>query len=132
MKIAMVIPFFLVCIFSFCCSNGQGNTKTVLEPKEFAEKIKNTPSAQVIDVRTPREFADGHLLQAVNMDWENEEFYIQVKSLDKSKPVFVYCQGGGRSEDAAKAMRKEGFVEVYELSDGFSAWRSAKLPETKQ
>src|SRR6188472_2192883 len=107
MKCAIVVPVLLLFIFSVSCTNGQGHSKNVLPPKEFAEKIKQTSTAQVIDVRTPEEFANGHLIQAVNMDWNNEEFYIREKSLDKTKPVFVYCQRGGRSEEAAKKMRED-------------------------
>jgi len=86
------------------------------------------PDAAIIDVRTPQEFSDGHLIHATNMDWNGDRFEAQVSTLDKSKPVFVYCYSGGRSAAAAKKMRANGFTEVYELAGGFSKWRDAKLP----
>lgn len=112
------------------CSNGQtGTTKTNLSPTEFAEKIKELPSAPIIDVRTPEEFEKGHLPDAKNIDWNGNDFDQQIASLDKSKPVFVYCLSGGRSSSAAKKMRSEGFKEVYELKGGIMKWRAANLPE---
>lgn len=113
------------------CSNGQtGTTKTDLLPAEFAEKIKELPSATLLDVRTPEEFAKGHLPDAKNIDWNGNDFDKQIATLDKSKPVFVYCLSGGRSSSAAKKMRSEGFKEVYELKGGIMKWRAANLPES--
>ena len=113
------------------CSNGQtGTTKTNLAPTEFAEKIKELPSATILDVRTHEEFANGHLPNAINIDWNGNDFEQQIASLDKSKPVFVYCLSGGRSSSAAKKMRSEGFEEVYELKGGIMKWRAANLPES--
>ena len=113
------------------CSNGQtGATNTDLPPTEFAEKIKELPSADIIDVRTPEEFENGHLPNAKNIDWNGNDFDQQIANLDKSKPVFVYCLSGGRSSSAAKKMRSEGFKEVYELKGGIMKWRAANLPES--
>ena len=97
---------------------------------EFAEKLKEMPTATIIDVRTIDEFSKGHLANALNYDWNEIEFDKQISSLDKSKPVFVYCLSGGRSSSAASKMRSEGFKTVYELDGGIMKWRSANLPET--
>ena len=67
---------------------------------------------------------------AKNIDWNGNDFQVQVSQLDKSKPVFVYCLSGGRSSSAAKQMRESGFKQVYELSGGIMKWRAADLPET--
>ena len=113
------------------CSNGQTQgTKTNLSATEFSDKIKELPTATIIDVRTPDEFSKGHLANANNYDWNGNEFDKQIAPLDKSKPVFVYCLSGGRSSSAASKMRSDGFKEVYELSGGIMKWRGANLPET--
>lgn len=112
------------------CTTGQQQTNTLLSPQSFSDKLNATPAATVLDVRTPGEFAKGHLVHAVNYDWNGKSFGIQINQLDKSKPVFVYCLGGGRSASAAQKMRAEGFREVYELDGGMLKWRSAGLPET--
>lgn len=110
------------------CSHSQ--TQSSLSAKEFAEKIKALPEAPVIDVRTPGEFSSGHLNNAVNYDWNGSQFEQQIKTLDKSKPVFVYCLSGGRSAAAAEKMRADGFREVYEMNGGMMKWRNENLPET--
>ena len=121
----------LAAILFNSCSNGQTQgTKTNLSATEFADKIKELPTATIIDVRTPDEFSKGHLANANNYDWNGNEFDKQIAPLDKSKPVFVYCLSGGRSSSAANKMRSDGFKEVYELSGGIMKWRSANLPET--
>lgn len=102
-----------------------------LKAKEFAQKIKATPGAQVIDVRTPEEFNTGYITGAINIDWNNDNFDRRIAKVDKNKPTFVYCRSGRRSADAAKAMREMGFKEVYELSGGIQSWESAGLPVKK-
>jgi thioredoxin 1 len=88
------------------------------------------PLATVVDVRTPEEFTKGHLQNALNYNWNGSEFQKQVSTLDKSKPVFVYCLSGGRSSAAANQMRSDEFKKVYELSGGIMKWRAVNLPET--
>ena len=113
------------------CSNGQTQTtNTNLSATKFSEKMKELPSAPVVDVRTPVEFTKGHLQNANNYDWNGSDFQKQISTLDKSKPVFVYCLSGGRSSSAANQMRSDGFKEVYELNGGIMKWRAANLPET--
>jgi thioredoxin 1 len=88
------------------------------------------PLATVVDVRTPEEFTKGHLQNALNYNWNGSEFQKQVSTLDKSKPVFVYCLSGGRSSAAANQMRSDEFKKVYELSGCIMKWRAVNLPET--
>ncbi len=122
----------LIAILFNSCSSGQTNsaTKTNLSATEFAEKIKELPTAIIVDVRTPDEFSKGHLTSALNYDWNGNEFEKQIEPLDKSKPVFVYCLSGGRSSAAANKLRSDGFKTVYELDGGIMKWRGANLPET--
>jgi len=122
----------LLAILFNSCGSGQTNstTKTNLSAIEFAEKLKEMPSAAILDVRTPDEFSKGHLANALNYDWNGNEFDKQIATLDKSQPVLVYCLSGGRSSSAATKMRSEGFKTVYELDGGIMKWRGANLPET--
>jgi len=111
------------------CSDGQ-DKKTNLTATEFAEKMKALPAANIVDVRTPEEYEKGHIVNAVNIDWNGDNFEQKISSLDKSKPVFVYCLSGGRSAMAAEVMRGKGFKQVFEMRGGFMKWRAANLPET--
>ena len=129
MKTYLFSLIFFIVMMNTSCTNAQtGDTK--LSATAFAEKIFHTPAAPVIDVRTPEEFAKGHLVKARNINWNGTDFDMQVAQLDKAKPVFVYCLSGGRSSAAASKMRNDGFTKVYELNGGIMKWRAANLPES--
>lgn len=132
MKKYITISLAVVAILFNSCTSGQSNStaKTNLSASEFADKIKELPTAPILDVRTPDEFSKGHLQNALNYDWNGSEFEKKIASLDKSKPVFVYCLSGGRSSSAANKMRSDGFTHVYEMDGGIIKWRGANLPET--
>lgn len=128
----LFLPITLTLLL-FSCSVGQDNSveKTNLSSTEFFEKIKEIDNPQIIDVRTPGEFAGGYIEGATNIDWNGSNFNEEIAKLDKTKPVLVYCLSGGRSASAAKEMRKQGFEHVLELGKGMLGWRADKMPETK-
>ena len=131
MKKYFTISLAAIAILFNSCTNGQTqNTQTNLSANEFASKIKELQNSPIVDVRTPEEFSKGHLLNALNYDWNGNDFEKKIAPLDKSKPVFVYCLSGGRSSSAANKMRADGFTQVYEMDGGIMKWRSANLPET--
>src|SRR4030095_7709233 len=108
MKNMLVLYTSFLLMLSFGCTNGQTQSnKNTLSPKEYSEKINQLSDEVIIDVRTPEEYSEGHLIDAKNIDWDGNDFDAQVAQLDKSKPVFVYCQAGGRSSAAAKKLRSD-------------------------
>jgi thioredoxin len=117
--------FCWLMVFSFAC---QSQNKQVLEAKAFADKLRLTPDAVVLDVRTIGEFKEGFIDKAMNIDFNGAEFEDLVNKLDHGKTYFVYCLGGGRSASAASFMRDNGFTQVYELKGGMNAWRNSNLP----
>lgn len=129
-----ILLILLAAVVLNSCSTGQNrsNLPTTLSATEFSEKIKGLPAATIVDVRTPDEFSKGHLVNALNCDWNGDAFEQQIATIDKSQPVFVYCLSGGRSSSAANKMRSEGFETVYELAGGIMKWRAAQLPETSR
>lgn len=122
------ILFLGVALCTGSCTQGQN--KASLAPQEFELKLKQSVNAIVLDVRTPEEFASGHIAKARNIDWNGDNFERQLVQLDKTKPIFVYCLRGSRSASAAAKMRAIGFKQVYELDGGIAKWQSAKLPVT--
>ena len=94
-----------------------------LSPKEFRKKLENSTDPLLLDVRTPEETAKGYLKGAVFMDFYDSSFKTQVSTIDRNKPVFVYCAIGGRSWDAAKIMQEMGFKKVYDLKGGIIVWK---------
>ncbi|MDZ7899277.1 MAG: thioredoxin domain-containing protein [Arcicella sp.] len=131
MKSKFLIPLFLMAFMFHNCSDGQTKRQN-LSAVDFANKANEIPAAPIIDVRTPDEFSKGHIPKAKNINWNGDDFDKQIATLDKSKPVFVYCLSGGRSSSAANKMRSDGFKEVYELDGGIMKWRGANLPENNE
>lgn len=99
--------------------------------QQFDSVMAANSDEQLVDVRTPEEFAEGHIAGAQNIDWKNAEFAINVGALDKSKPVLVYCHSGNRSKQAAEYLANNGFTNVYELEGGISAWETSGKPTEK-
>ncbi|MEK7951035.1 rhodanese-like domain-containing protein [Luteolibacter soli] len=97
---------------------------------EQAEK-QITDGVQILDVRTPDEWKEGHLEKAKLVTLSKEGFVEKAKAeLDPKKPVLVYCKSGGRSAKAAKQLREAGFT-VYDLDGGITAWQKAGKPVVK-
>ena len=94
---------------------------------EFAT-IAGSPEVQVIDVRTPEEFADGHIVGAVNIPVQSRDFSARIAELDPAATYAVYCRSGNRSQPAVAAMRDAGISTIYELGSGTKGWVSAGQP----
>lgn len=119
--------FFLLTIaVLFISCNEQNNAQSV-DPKTFSEKIKATTNAQILDVRTPEEFESEHIENAVNVDWNGNNFDTKANTFNKNQPVFVYCMSGGRSHKAVSKLQKLGFKTIYELDGGIMKWNAAGL-----
>ncbi|RXM46679.1 thioredoxin domain-containing protein [Flavobacterium sp. YO12] len=130
----MKFPKILLAIVSlvlFSCNEKKVTPFESLSPQEFAEKIKTIENPQILDVRTPDEFASAHIDKAVNINWNGDDFDSKAAAYDKSKPVFVYCLSGGRSKKAAAKLNELGFTTVYELDGGFINWNDKNAPNAE-
>jgi len=128
-KTLSVFSLLLALSFGSCTGNSQQTANYNLEAVPFAEKVNEMPGAPLIDVRTPEEFANGHLKKAQNIDWNGNDFENTISKYKKGDAIFVYCLSGGRSHSAAEKMRTMGYTNVYELNGGIMKWRVANLPE---
>ncbi|RKR14047.1 rhodanese-related sulfurtransferase [Maribacter vaceletii] len=108
------LSFTLLFLF-FSCSQNKA-----IHITEFSQK--DTNNAILIDVRTPVEFAEGHLENAKNINWFDKNFEEQIKSLDKEETIYVYCKKGGRSAKAASLLDSLGFKNVINLQGGYDAY----------
>jgi rhodanese-related sulfurtransferase len=122
------IAFFvaLAGILFACSDQPQHSSITNLTPTGFAEMI-NTDGI-LLDVRTPNEFNEGHLENALAMDYYNDDFEKRSMELSKEKAIYVYCKAGSRSSSASKILADQGHTEVYNLLGGINAWKSSGLP----
>lgn len=108
--------------------NGNDNIVSV-SAHEFDKEIK-ADSVQLLDVRTPQEYAGGHIDGALNIDVRSDDFRRMVeKELSKDSTILVCCRSGRRSMDAAEILTKLGY-KVVNLKDGIIGWEKDGLPVT--
>ena len=93
-----------------------------LTPEEFRSLAPNTENAVIIDVRTKQEYMQGHLYDAINIDYLSYDFWDRIESLDTEKIYFVYCRSGRRSMRTCTLMHNGGFPNVFNLDGGLNAW----------
>lgn len=96
-----------------------------------ATTLAADPTVTIVDVRTPAEFADGHIDRAQLVDFTDPSFTAQISQLDRSATYLVYCHSGNRSGQATAVMAQLGFTNVSNLDGGISAWQAAGAPIVK-
>ena len=126
---AAATVFVLFSLLFYSCS-AQNEKYATLPPAEFSEKIKTEPGI-VLDVRTPKEFINGHIANAININLFDDDFSQQVLKLDSAKAIYVYCASGGRSSEAAELLSKSGYKKVTNLKRGITAWKESNMPVEK-
>jgi rhodanese-related sulfurtransferase len=129
MKNAIYYIFTIGLFFTSCL--GQSDKYKSIDAKEFSTLIDKEQSVQLLDVRSPAEYADSHIEKAFNVNWNGNDFVTEAQKLDKSKPVYVYCQAGGRSKKASDKLHQLGFKTIIELDGGISEWKTSKMPVIK-
>lgn len=110
------------------CTAQNGSS---IDSKEAYGLIKADSNIAILDVRTAKEFADGHVVGAVNIDVNQADFAQKIDELDRSKTYIVYCRSGRRSRKAVGIMAAKGFKNLYNVSDGFVGWNKNGLPFEK-
>jgi rhodanese-related sulfurtransferase len=105
-----------------------------VEPGKARELIlenKGNPGFSILDVRTPGEFAEGHLEGAVLVDYRSPRFRQEMAQLDREKTYLVYCRTGNRSAHALETMKDLGFRSIYHLEGGIKRWVEEGLPAVR-
>ena len=95
---------------------------------EAFEAFAKHHRTQVLDVRTPGEFRDGHVAKAWNIDFTAPDFREKVAKLDRNRPYALHCRSGGRSGRATKLMKQMGFKYLYDYSGSMLDWEAADKP----
>lgn len=113
-----------VILLVLLCSCGQTKTEiTTLDITQFdSDTAKN---GILIDVRTPEEYAEGHLPNAINIDVKDDSFPEKVNEINKNKNIYLYCKTGKRSARAVAIADTLGFKNIYNLNGGFISWKEA-------
>ena len=112
------------------CGGSATETGIRLVSPSTAADIQSAPPDDlvVLDVRTPEEFAEGHLEGAMMIDFYRDDFAMRIAELDPSVPYLIYCRSGNRSGQTADIMADLGFDDVAEIDGGILAWLGADLP----
>ncbi|MEP0262848.1 rhodanese-like domain-containing protein [Dokdonia sp.] len=116
-----VIPLCIVLSIVSCKEVATEPRVEVISVQEM-EEVLRAESVQLIDVRTRNEFASNHIKNAKNIVYQGDDWAAQISELDKDKPVYVYCQKGGRSAKCAALLEEAGFEKIYDLEGGISQW----------
>ncbi|NBL64131.1 rhodanese-like domain-containing protein [Flavobacterium sp. NST-5] len=123
-KILLSAFFAMLCMACHPQKSGVEN----IAPQAFQTALAGENNPQLIDVRTPKEFAEGHLKNAQNIHLYDQDFAERIDKLDKNKTVYVYCKAGGRSAEAVEIMHSNGFSHIIELDGGTDAWQEKGMP----
>jgi rhodanese-related sulfurtransferase len=132
MKCKIFVSLFAMALFVVACAQNNVNRQNTQQPQtisasQFKAAIEK-PGVQILDVRTAGEYQSGHIQNALQANWNDaKEFQDRTQHLDKSKPVYVYCQAGGRSAAAQSFLTEKGYT-VVNLEGGMSNWKMNQLP----
>lgn len=128
-KILLLMAFVLVGAYVYSQRRSSARFES-MDNAEFATLIADT-TVQLVDVRTPAEFAAGHIPEAKNIDVRGDNFDREAKAtLSKERPVAIYCRSGARSKTAARRLVAMGY-RVYELNTGFMNWNGQRTEPTE-
>ena len=96
-----------------------------------SQKLIASKKVVVLDIRTPEEFAAGHIAGATNINFNSPDFAKAISGLSTNKTYLVHCASGNRSTQALKTFKKLEFPSLYHLDGGIKAWEKAGLPVEK-
>jgi len=127
--------------FSACAQTGGEEQKDTTMTMEAAGEVADLPlvqfhdrmmeqPGQLVDVRTPEEYAGGHAQGASNINFLDKNFLRDFEAaIDKDKPVYIYCASGNRSGKAKSTLEKAGYKYIYNLTGaGYAQWAAAGYP----
>jgi phage shock protein E len=107
--LALTLVLLLVTVVAACSGSG-----AAVQKLDAAKAVGMLPNRVVIDVRTPTEYAAGHIAGTQNIDVEAADFGSKIATLDKKGAYLVYCHSGRRSGIAADQMAKAGFTDIVD------------------
>ena len=94
-----------------------------MKASEAAKILKNNPEAVVLDIRTPKEYAEGHIPDAINIDYKADSFESELEKLDRDTTYLMHCRSGRRSANSLEIFEKLGFRHVIHMDDGILGWQ---------
>ncbi|MCC3157035.1 rhodanese-like domain-containing protein [Hymenobacter sp. 15J16-1T3B] len=120
-----LLPFFFALMLALTAAAAQAQTAPTVTPAQAQQQLAK-PGVILLDVRTPAEFAAGHLRGARNVNFLSTDFADQVAKLDPNASYVLYCKSGNRATQAGTLMLQNGFKTVVNAG-GFEALKAAGL-----
>jgi rhodanese-related sulfurtransferase len=125
------ITLILVSLFLFTQCMASDLALTTISPDEAVKLIETYDGDTgfvILDIRTKKEFQQGHIKNAVMIDYYSANFLNEMKKLDKSKTYLMYCRSGNRSGKALQQIKDLGFNRVYNMGTGVNGWNAKGYP----
>ncbi len=122
--VRLLVLLVVTLVGALTLSSCSSSSVQAVSPQDWLTKSQEQ-GVVVLDVRTPGEYAQGHVDGAINIDVEGGAFDQQIAKLDKNATYVVYCHSGRRSTLATDAMAKAGFANVYNLQGGIADLQAA-------
>lgn len=127
MKLALILALAAPTLALAGCVGGDSAFDT--EPTaRWKERLEATPEAFILDVRTPQEYAAGHIPNSTLIPHTDIQVRADELPPDKSTPIFVYCRSGSRSTAASATLAELGYTNIVNMRGGFPDWARAGYP----
>ena len=128
-----VIALVVVASGWLLASGGNSSSGGVVHigPSDFMEAMKGDPAAILVDVRTPAEFAEGHLPGALNVELDRLADLAPSLLPDKNAHLLVYCRSGNRSGFAVSMLKNQGYSRLVNMTGGIVQWSRQGYPVTR-
>ncbi len=114
-------------VYNFTLQQIKGNIESE-NAYNLIQKNKNNSDFIIIDMRTQSEFSNGHIENAVNLDFTSDDFKLRLEELNKNKTYLIYCTSGDLCAEVYTIMMEHGYDTVYYLSDGLETWIADGFP----
>jgi len=122
-KLCIICLLIIGSLNTSCLNTKNSSGDIILVTADEMKSILELEDVQLVDVRTAEEYSDMHIANSQNIDFNSPTFDDDIAKLDKTKPVVLYCKGGGRSSKCARKLKDAGFEKVYDLEGGLSKWQ---------
>ncbi|WP_159021588.1 rhodanese-like domain-containing protein [Formosa sp. L2A11] len=122
MKKINILYCFIILLCSSCNNNEAGVIEVV--SAEEMQSLLSLDDVQLVDLRSEEDrFKQGYIINSQHVDYNSATFEQDIKDLDKTKPVALYCNSGKRSAECAQKLKDAGFVKIFDLRGGISEWK---------
>jgi phage shock protein E len=125
---ARIVGILALAVLATSCAREDAGPKSAISPSELAAQISSDTAPVVLDVRTPEEFASGHIPGAVNVPLNELPGRLASLDLSPSQEIVVHCERGGRAAKAETLLRESGYTDVRDLTGHMEAWRAGGYP----